>query len=248
MSDTRPLSDDDTEAGRNTIRLLKDKAPSHLKGILDEQISNLPRRYFKTISEKDMHDDLTLIYALGKEPIVVITSVPPLVMKVLIKSEMPNKFLFVAGALAKQSIGVAKAAIFSGLKDRLTLSYYEFAGEVDMEVAQKAVRDLKKSLSMGMPCMPMLYRPDNGGMTISFSHVASTTATVVTIQGRDQIGFLFRIATVLSDLKMQLLSAEISTQGLQIRDHFSVVNGAGEKLSAEECETLKQRLLKVFTA
>lgn len=247
MSDTRPLSDDDTEAGRNTIRLLKDKAPSHLKTILDEQIANLPRRYFKTISEKDMHDDLTLIYALGKDPIVVITPVPPLVMKVLIKSEMPNKFLFVAGALAKQSIGVAKAAIFSGLKDRLTLSYYEFAGEVDMEVAQKAVRDLKKSLSMGMPCMPMLYRPDNDGMTITFNHLASTTATVVTIQGRDQIGFLFRIATVLSDLKLQLLSAEISTQGLLIRDHFSVVNGKGDKLSAEESETLKQRLLKVFT-
>lgn len=248
MSDTRPLSDDDSEAGRNTIRLLKGQAPAHLQSILDQQIENLPRRYFKTINEKDMHDDLTLIYALGKEPIVVISPTTPLVMKVLIKSDLPNKFLFVSGALAKQSIGVGKAAIFSGLKDRLTLSYYEFSGEVDLEVAQKAVRDLKKSLTMGMPCMPMLYRPDNDGMTIAFNHISSGTSTVVTIQGRDQIGFLFRISSVLSDLKLQLLSAEISTQGVQVRDHFSVVNAKSEKLSTEECETLKQRLLKVFTA
>lgn len=248
MSDTRPLSDDDSEAGRNTIRLLKGKAPAHLQTILDEQISNLPRRYFKTVSEKDMHDDLTMIYALGREPIIVVTPGAPMVMKVLVRGEIPNLFLFVCGALAKQSIGVSKAAIFSGLKDRLTLSYYEFAGEVDAEVAQKAVRDLKKSLSMGMPCMPMLYRPDSDGMVITFNHVSSQSATVMTIQGRDQIGFLFRVSSVLSDLKLQLLSAEIATQGVQVRDHFSLVNAKMEKLSAEECDGLKQRLTKVFTA
>lgn len=248
MSDTKPLSDDDSEAGRNTIRLLKGNAPKHLQTILDEQIANLPRRYFKNVSEKDIHDDLTMIYALGKDPIVVLTNSAPRVMKVLVKGEIPSLFLLACGALAKQSIQVGKAAIFSGLKDKLTLSYYEFTGEIDEETAQKCVRDLKKSLTSGMPCMPMLYRPCLEDFSVAFNHIASSVATVVTIQGRDQIGFMFRIANVLHDCKLQILSAEIATQGIHVKDHFSVVNYNGEKLTAEECELLKQRLTKIFTA
>jgi UTP:GlnB (protein PII) uridylyltransferase len=165
---------------------------------------------------------------------------------VLVRGTIPNLFLFVCGALGKQSIGIGRAAIFSGLKDSLTLSYYEFAGELDAETMQKAVRDLKKSLTSGMPCMPMMYRPDSDGLEIRTDHDDSSASTVLTVSGRDQIGFCFRLANVFSDLKLQLMNAEISTAGVSVTTRFSLVLPNTAKLGEEDCALLKEKIVRSF--
>src|SRR5262249_3346643 len=62
---------------------------------------------------------------------------------------------------------------------------------------------------------------------------ASATHTVIEVNGRDRPGLLFRLTSALSDLKLQISSAKISTFGQRAVDVFYVKDLYGLKIEAE---------------
>jgi len=73
---------------------------------------------------------------------------------------------------------------------------------------------------------------------------ASATHTVIEVNGRDRPGLLFRLTSALSDLKLQISSAKISTFGQRAVDVFYVKDLYGLKIEAEpRLKVIRSQLL-----
>ncbi|HTO85719.1 MAG TPA: ACT domain-containing protein, partial [Methylomirabilota bacterium] len=73
---------------------------------------------------------------------------------------------------------------------------------------------------------------------------ASATHTVIEVNGRDRPGLLYRLTSVLSDLKLQISSAKISTFGQRAVDAFYVKDQFGLKIEAEpRLKAIRSQLL-----
>ena len=74
---------------------------------------------------------------------------------------------------------------------------------------------------------------------------ASTTHTVVEVNGRDRPGFLSAVTRALYDLNLQIASAKISTYGERVVDVFYVKDGFGMKITHEtRLKRIREALLK----
>ena len=73
---------------------------------------------------------------------------------------------------------------------------------------------------------------------------ASAAHTVIEVNGRDRPGLLYRLTSVLSDLKLQISSAKISTFGQRAVDAFYVKDQFGLKIEAEpRLKAIRSQLL-----
>ncbi|HEY4134354.1 MAG TPA: bifunctional uridylyltransferase/uridylyl-removing protein, partial [Alphaproteobacteria bacterium] len=73
---------------------------------------------------------------------------------------------------------------------------------------------------------------------------ASSTHTVIELNGRDRPGFLFDVTTALTDMSLQISSAKISTYGARAVDVFYVKDLFGLKVTHEaKLAQLRERLL-----
>ncbi|MEQ8193289.1 MAG: [protein-PII] uridylyltransferase, partial [Rhodospirillales bacterium] len=73
---------------------------------------------------------------------------------------------------------------------------------------------------------------------------ASATYTVIEVHGRDRLGFLFDVTSVLTDLNLQIASAHISTYGESVVDVFYVKDVFGMKIMQDsKIKQIRQRLL-----
>jgi UTP:GlnB (protein PII) uridylyltransferase len=227
---------------------LRKLLPPALHKTLGEQAQNLPWRYFKSTDPKGVEIDLPLIDRLKNEPLILeVTGMPP-VIHILLRKEQPKMFLRIIGALATENAQIDKASVFMGLKDRMVLSHIEFGPTVQSDAAGAVAQKIKRSLETGEVFTPKLNAPDKTGLTIKINNEVSTTTTVVTILGRDQPGFLYRVASVFADLDLTLMTADIVTFKEKVMDSFNLVNANGEKLTAGQCQALQTRLTAAFEA
>jgi len=79
---------------------------------------------------------------------------------------------------------------------------------------------------------PTAARPAETG--VLFDNDLSASATVVEVRAADSIGLLYRVASVLGELGLDIRPATVSTVGHQAVDSFYVVDGAGAKLVGAE--------------
>ncbi len=79
---------------------------------------------------------------------------------------------------------------------------------------------------------PTAARPPDTG--VMFDNDLSASATVVEVRAPDAIGLLYRIASVLGELGLDIRHATVSTVGHQAVDSFYVVGATGSKLDAEQ--------------
>lgn len=72
---------------------------------------------------------------------------------------------------------------------------------------------------------------------------ASDAATVVEVFGRDAPGFLFRVATTLHGMGLEVRLAKVNTEGRRAADVFYVTTRAGEKVTGAEAEAVSEALV-----
>jgi [protein-PII] uridylyltransferase len=76
---------------------------------------------------------------------------------------------------------------------------------------------------------------------------ASTTHTVIEVNGRDRLGLLFEVTRALTALNLQISSAKISTYGEKVVDVFYVKDLFGHKVQHErKLKDIRERLAKVL--
>ena len=82
---------------------------------------------------------------------------------------------------------------------------------------------------------------------VMLNNNASTTHTVIEINGKDAPGLLFKITRKMAELGLQIQTASVSTYGDRVVDIFYVKDGFGLKITSEtRIERLQKELLTVL--
>ena len=77
---------------------------------------------------------------------------------------------------------------------------------------------------------------------------ASSTHTVIEVNGRDRTGLLYEVTRALTQLNLQISSAKISTYGEKVVDVFYVKDLFGHKIEHEKkLADIRERLTEVLT-
>ncbi|MBV8938711.1 MAG: [protein-PII] uridylyltransferase [Alphaproteobacteria bacterium] len=167
-------------------------------------------------------------------------------------------FATLAAAISLSGANIVSAKIFT-LKDGTAVDFFQiqdYEGKAfdrpdrlsrlsaRMRQAIAGELDLARELSRQRPA----YRARRDVFPVAdqvfIENQASNTHTVVEVVGRDRPGFLHAVTHVLSEERLAISSAHISTYGVQAVDVFYVKDAAGQKLVEEEkMLRLRERLL-----
>ncbi|MEK9662397.1 MAG: [protein-PII] uridylyltransferase [Alphaproteobacteria bacterium] len=83
---------------------------------------------------------------------------------------------------------------------------------------------------------------------VMIDNQASTTHTVIEVNGRDRAGFLYRVTRALYGLALQISTAKISTYGERAVDVFYVKDGFGMKITHESrLKKIRETLLAAIS-
>jgi len=84
---------------------------------------------------------------------------------------------------------------------------------------------------------------------VFFDNHASSTNTLIEVNGRDRVGFLHDVTAALTELGLQISSAKISTYGERAVDVFYVKDVFGLKVEHRaKLDRIEQRLLEILSS
>ncbi|MEQ8505479.1 MAG: [protein-PII] uridylyltransferase [Rhodospirillales bacterium] len=174
-------------------------------------------------------------------------------------ADHPGLFANIAGALSLAGVSVLDAKI-STLTNGMALDTFwvhDSAGEAIAEKGQmgRMVQRIEDALrGKRDPARELKKEPEIALLDKSrafavyprviIDNQASNTHTVIEINGRDRLGFLHDVTSVLTQEGLQIASAQISTYGERVVDVFYVKDVFGLKVShAEKLKTIEAGLL-----
>jgi len=80
---------------------------------------------------------------------------------------------------------------------------------------------------------------------VIFDNKASGTDTVIEVNGRDRVGFLYDVTSAINELGLKISSAHITTYGEHVVDTFYVKDIFGLKIAHEaKVEHIRRELVK----
>jgi len=174
-------------------------------------------------------------------------------------ADHPGLFSMIAGAMALTNASVVDAKI-STLSNGMaldTFSVQDHSGDAfDSEAKIKRVADrIAKALKGEIYPASELEKATKNRLNsrrdvftvpprVLIDNTVSTAYTVIEVNGRDQVGFLYDVTRTLSELGLQINSAHIATFGERAVDVFYVKDIFGLQVDSEsKLETIKTRLL-----
>ncbi|MBT6033162.1 MAG: ACT domain-containing protein [Kordiimonadaceae bacterium] len=172
----------------------------------------------------------------------------------------PGLFARLTGAIALSGASIQGARIFT-TKDGMALDSFRIQdaeGKVFNEKAklEKLQKNIKDTLSGKIkPREVFDRRRANKKRTDIFKveprvlidNKASNSRTVIELNGRDRIGYLFDLSQVLVDLKLSISSAHIATYGERAITVFFVRDLFGHKITNEEkLKTIEDKLMQTL--
>jgi len=178
-------------------------------------------------------------------------------------ADHPGLFSVIAGAMAltNGSIVDAKISTLSNGMALDTFSVQDQAGDAfDSEQKIKRLADrIDKALKGEMYPASELEKVTKNTMKsrrdvftvpprVLIDNKVSNHFTVVEVNGRDRLGFLYDVTRTLTDLGLQINSAHIATFGERAVDVFYVKDVFGLKVNSDsKLESIKQKLLETIT-
>jgi [protein-PII] uridylyltransferase len=168
-------------------------------------------------------------------------------------------FSLLAGAIAAAGGNIVDARIFT-LSNGMALDTFwvqdaeggpferpdrlaRLSATVEQTLGGRALPDLDQRLSgykSRFDVFPVVPR-------VLIDNNASATHTVIEVNGRDRPGLLYRVTAALTELKLQISSAKISTFGQRAVDVFYVKDLYGLKIAADpRLRTIRVRLLEAL--
>jgi len=102
-------------------------------------------------------------------------------------------------------------------------------------------RELQEMRARALPSRTRVFKVPP---RVIFDNRASVSNTVIEVNGRDRLGFLYDVTSTLTALGLQIVSAHISTYGERVVDVFYVKDVFGLKIEHQQkLQKLEQRLL-----
>jgi [protein-PII] uridylyltransferase len=172
----------------------------------------------------------------------------------------PGLFSKLAGAIAVSGGSIVDAKAFT-TSDGFALDVFwiqDADGETFADPSRLARlrRTIEKTLSgETSPKRVLAQRPArkkrvaafNIRPRIGFDNEASTTATVVEVEGPDRQGFLYDVTQALFESGLSISSSIVATYGERAIDVFYVRDGFGHKIThPDRLKSVEERLLKVL--
>ncbi|MBB4266074.1 [protein-PII] uridylyltransferase [Roseospira visakhapatnamensis] len=108
--------------------------------------------------------------------------------------------------------------------------------------------DLRAELARKAPRLPARTEGFQVPPRVLFHLDASTTHTVIEVNGRDRSGFLYSVTDALTDLNLQIASARVNTYGERVVDVFYVKDVFGLQVThPTKLRQIKMDLMKAIT-
>jgi len=173
-------------------------------------------------------------------------------------ADHPGLFSRIAGALASAGANVVDAKITTMRNGMALDSFWVQDGNGnDFEHTDRLTNAIRETLSSGIHLGQLLASRPNKlpkraqamkvPHRVLIDNKASSTHTVIEVNGRDQPGLLHRLTKGLAEQNLQISSAKISTYGASIVDVFYVKDLFGLKLHENKrLESIKDFMLKVL--
>jgi [protein-PII] uridylyltransferase len=165
----------------------------------------------------------------------------------IVARDRPGLLATFAGVLALRGASVL-AADAATCSDGLVLDVFTVTSVYGLPLEPSLwpqVRiDLEAALHERLPLKELLGSPVTGEVTVQVQNEASEVFSVVEVRAPDQVGLLYRIASALHSLELDIHHARITTPPEGALDVFYVWDLGGEKLKDPErvAEELLMRL------
>jgi [protein-PII] uridylyltransferase len=174
----------------------------------------------------------------------------------------PGLFARLAGAFAVSGATIVDARIFT-MADGMALDVFSVQDAAGGSFASadrlaKLAVNVERTLSGEMrplqelarrkPTIPARTRVFRVPPRVLIDNAASSTHTVIEVNGKDRPGLLYDLTRSLTGLSLQIASARISTYGAQVIDVFYVRDLFGLKVTHKgQLARIRERLLEALT-
>ncbi|MEE2667857.1 MAG: [protein-PII] uridylyltransferase [Pseudomonadota bacterium] len=262
LSLTGQISD---ETRINNIKLAKEKLSSSLNGLEKERINrwieNQSNEYWLSTTEETRLRSAKLFMSSEDEVIINFfnSKKAPNTEMTIISRNRTELFKRITAACADLRINIVDARIFTDKENkildilwiqdnnhkpindetrlgRLSARIIKFINEKDTLITES-----KFSLDKRIEAF-------NVTPFVDIKNDLSEKYSVIEVSGKDRPGLLYELATIISDLKLNIYSAHISTFGEQASDVFYVLNYDGSKILQNRLnKKIKNSLIKVFS-
>ncbi len=227
---------------------------------VDRFLSELPERYFLSVSADRASDHFELFSSFESDPI---TKVFPFARKgftevALVCSDEHGLFAKVTGTLASHGINILSASAFTtGGGVAFDVFNVDYLGKplTDEKKIERLVKDLKDVLQgavevdellgkrrvVGKKGKTVQYRPTR----VIIDNESSSFFTIVEIFTYDRVGLLYDISRSITGEGYEISLSKISTKADQVADVFYITDRGGEKiLDPKKVEKLKERIFE----
>ena len=174
----------------------------------------------------------------------------------------PGLFAQIAGAMSLSGASIVDAKVVT-LANSMALDVFHIqdlagrpfdsddrlrrlAGRIEAAVVGniQPARELQEMRARALPSRTRVFKVPP---RVIFDNKASTSYTVIEVNGRDRPGFLHDVTSTLTAQGLQIVSAHITTYGERVVDVFYVKDVFGLKIEHEQkLERLEQRLLEAI--
>ena len=171
----------------------------------------------------------------------------------VVARDRPRLLATLAGALTVGGFNVLEANLF-GTTDGLAFDVFRVGdpyGRMDddgvrlVKLIQQAVAgeiDLAARVAERRRAYAPVHTTTPGPVFVQVDAEASETDTIVEVHADDDLGLLYRLASALSDLTLDVRVAKVATLGARVVDVFYVRDANGAKVGVEDAARLHDSL------
>jgi [protein-PII] uridylyltransferase len=182
------------------------------------------------------------------------------VVVTVVADDRPGLLATLAGALAVTGLDVIEASLF-GTTDGQALDVFRTAdpfGRVADDDGARVMRTIERALAGELDLATRvderrraysgIHERETPDVRVEIDTDESETDTVVEVHADDDVGLLYRLACVFSDLALDVRIAKVATLGRRVVDVFYVRDADGNKIEdPDTIELLRSALVRHLT-
>jgi [protein-PII] uridylyltransferase len=213
-------------------------------------LARLPEAYVLAFDADEMcsHEQL-----LDGDVVVRCTKDDDRVTVTVAARDRPRLLATLAGALTVGGLNLLEANLF-GTSDGLALDVFRASDPFErVDDGGRVVRLIEQALAGEVDLAARVaerrraYAPvaatEPGPLFVTVDADASETDTVIEVHADDDLGLLYRLASALADLTLDVRVAKVATLGRRVVDVFYVRDAAGDKIDVEQAEQMRTALI-----
>jgi len=254
----------DFAALENLAKLVQDQLPSEFdQRAIINHLNKIPNHYLDNFDERQIATHIELINLLsGKSNILHFEDYNSHIVITTITQDQPFCLANICGVLSVHDMNIFSAQIFTRSDDIVVDVFRVIPVSPNIrfdDIEQNHISsDLDEVLTGSLDLRNLFvshkrkwkrrkFRKTVYPDEINFDNRAFSPFTIIDIFTDDSVGLLYRLALAMSELKLNILAAKISTRLEQVADSFYVVDEQNKKIKkSKQQDKVRQYLLKAI--